>query len=44
MKTPLYEAHNRANARMVDFAGWDMPVQYPLGLIQEHHAAQVMFA
>jgi len=40
MKTPLYEAHKRANARMVDFAGWDMPVQYATGLIQEHHAVR----
>ena len=27
-RTPLYEAHLAAGARMVDFAGWDMPVQY----------------
>ncbi|MDO8461898.1 MAG: glycine cleavage system aminomethyltransferase GcvT [Deltaproteobacteria bacterium] len=35
MKTPLYEAHKKAGARMVDFAGWEMPVQY-IGISQEH--------
>jgi len=34
-KTPLYAAHRRAGAKMVEFAGWDMPVQYQ-GVIQEH--------
>ncbi len=33
--TPLNAAHRKAGGRMVDFAGWDMPVQYD-GLIQEH--------
>ena len=40
MKTALYDAHKQANARMVDFAGWDMPVQYANGLIAEHHAVR----
>lgn len=35
-QTPLNGAHRRAGARMVDFGGWDMPVQYPLGTIEEH--------
>ena len=38
-KTPLNAAHRALNARMVDFAGWDMPVQYP-SLIEEHRAVR----
>jgi aminomethyltransferase len=34
-KTPLYEDHVKLNGRMVDFAGWLMPVQYE-GLKEEH--------
>lgn len=34
-RTPLYEEHLKLNGRMVDFAGWEMPVQY-LGLREEH--------
>ncbi|MCA1614031.1 MAG: glycine cleavage system aminomethyltransferase GcvT, partial [Acidobacteria bacterium] len=35
-QTPLNAAHRRAGARMVDFGGWDMPVQYPAGTVEEH--------
>ncbi|HKS27149.1 MAG TPA: glycine cleavage system aminomethyltransferase GcvT [Pyrinomonadaceae bacterium] len=35
-QTPLNQAHRRLGARMVDFGGWDMPVQYPAGTIEEH--------
>jgi aminomethyltransferase len=35
-KTPLYELHLALGARMVPFAGYLMPVQYPDGLIREH--------
>src|SRR5712692_9668586 len=38
-RTPLHEAHNALGARMVEFAGWDMPVQYS-GHIQEHFAVR----
>ncbi|MDQ3265829.1 MAG: glycine cleavage system aminomethyltransferase GcvT [Myxococcota bacterium] len=38
-QTPLYEAHVKLGARMVDFAGWDMPVQYT-GVIAEHEAVR----
>lgn len=38
-KTPLNAAHRALNARMVDFAGWDMPVQYT-SLIEEHRAVR----
>lgn len=35
-KTPLWEAHRQLGARLIDFGGWDMPVQYPAGTIKEH--------
>lgn len=35
-QTPLNATHRRMGARMVDFGGWDMPVQYPAGTIEEH--------
>ncbi len=37
--TPLNAAHKKLNARLVDFAGWEMPVQYT-NLIQEHEAVR----
>lgn len=36
LRTPLYESHLAAGARMVDFGGWDMPVHYR-SQIEEHH-------
>ena len=39
LRTPLHAAHLRHGARMVEFAGWDMPVQYA-GLIEEHQAVR----
>lgn len=38
-RTPLYESHVSLGARMVDFAGWEMPVQYS-GPIPEHLAVR----
>jgi aminomethyltransferase len=35
-RTPLYERHLEAGASMVDFGGWEMPVQYPTGILREH--------
>ncbi|MBC7912337.1 MAG: glycine cleavage system aminomethyltransferase GcvT [Pyrinomonadaceae bacterium] len=35
-QTPLNSAHRRLGGRMVDFGGWDMPVQYPAGTVEEH--------
>jgi aminomethyltransferase len=35
-KTPLYDLHVELGARMVPFAGYSMPVQYPAGLMAEH--------
>ena len=37
--TPLNELHRAAGARMVDFGGWDMPVNYG-SQIEEHHAVR----
>src|SRR5277367_3909821 len=37
--TPLNAVHRRMGARMVDFGGWDMPVQYS-GVIEEHNAVR----
>jgi aminomethyltransferase len=34
--TPLHALHLELGARMVPFAGYDMPVQYPLGVMKEH--------
>jgi aminomethyltransferase len=34
--TPLNAVHRRLGGRMVDFGGWDMPVQYPAGTVEEH--------
>ena len=36
LKTPLYNLHVELGARMVPFAGYSMPVQYPAGLMAEH--------
>ena len=38
-RTPLYRAHRRSGAKMVAFAGWEMPVQYR-GVIDEHVAVR----
>jgi aminomethyltransferase len=38
-RTPLYDVHVQSGARMVEFAGWDMPVQYT-GLLDEHAAVR----
>src|SRR6266571_4141375 len=39
LRTPLYERHVGLGARLVPFAGWEMPVQYE-GVIPEHLAAR----
>ncbi len=36
LKTPLHDLHAELGARMVPFAGYSMPVQYPAGLMAEH--------
>ncbi len=37
LETPLHDLHVELGARMVPFAGYSMPVQYPAGLMAEHH-------
>jgi aminomethyltransferase len=41
-KTPLNAMHRRLGAKMVNFGGWDMPVEYPAsgGLVAEHNAVR----
>lgn len=34
--TPLNSIHRKLGGRMVEFGGWDMPVQYPAGTVEEH--------
>ncbi|WP_146345857.1 glycine cleavage system aminomethyltransferase GcvT [Falsiphaeobacter marinintestinus] len=36
LRTPLYDLHVELGAKMVPFAGYEMPVQYPLGVMKEH--------
>lgn len=38
-RTPLYEEHLSAKAKLIDFGGWEMPVQYA-GVIEEHHTVR----
>src|SRR5688572_11456566 len=38
-KTPLHTRHRALGARMVEFGGWDMPVEYS-GLVEEHMAVR----
>jgi aminomethyltransferase len=40
LQTPLNAVNRGLHARMVDFAGWDMPVQYPSGILAEHRAVR----
>ncbi len=39
-RTRLYDTHVAMGGRMVDFAGWELPVQYPTGPTMEHHAVR----
>ncbi len=39
-RTSLYDCHVAAGAKIVDFAGWEMPVQYPQGVRAEHMAVR----
>ena len=36
-RTPLYETHKALGAKLVPFAGYEMPVQYPTGVLAEHN-------
>ncbi|MCD8098086.1 MAG: glycine cleavage system aminomethyltransferase GcvT [Lachnospiraceae bacterium] len=35
-QTVLHDVHVELGAKMVDFSGWDMPIQYPCGIVEEH--------
>jgi aminomethyltransferase len=35
-RTPLYDRHVALGARLMEFGGWDMPLQYPTGIMEEH--------
>jgi aminomethyltransferase len=35
-RTPLYDAHKKLGAKLIDFGGWWMPVSYPSGILDEH--------
>lgn len=40
LKTPLYEEHLKCHGKMVEFAGYSLPVQYATGVIKEHLAVR----
>ena len=35
-KTPLYNLHQKYGAKFVQFAGYEMPIQYETGIVKEH--------
>ncbi len=39
-RTPLAGVHRDLGAKFIDFAGWDMPIQYPTGIVAEHMAVR----
>jgi aminomethyltransferase len=39
-RTVLYDRHRALGAKMVEFGGWEMPLQYPSGIVQEHLATR----
>jgi aminomethyltransferase len=39
-RTALFDRHKALGAKMVPFAGWEMPVQYSAGILAEHHAVR----
>jgi glycine cleavage system aminomethyltransferase T len=38
-RTPLYDLHRSLGAKLIDFGGWEMPVQYA-GILEEHRAVR----
>ena len=40
LRTPLHEEHRKLGAKLVPFAGYEMPVQYPSGITAEHRAVR----
>jgi aminomethyltransferase len=39
-RTPLYDRHKALGAKVIDFGGWAMPVQYPSGILEEHRTVR----
>ena len=39
-RTPLYEEHVRLGGKMVEFGGWEMPLNFPSGILAEHLATR----
>jgi aminomethyltransferase len=39
-RTPFYKRHEELGAKIVEFGGWDMPIQYPSGTVKEHLATR----
>src|SRR5919109_4065537 len=39
-RTPFYDIHKSLGAKIVGFAGYEMPVQYPTGIVAEHKAVR----
>ena len=40
MRTPLYEKHKQLGAKIVDFCGWELPIEYKKGIRQEHDSVR----
>ncbi len=40
LRTALVERHRELGAKLIDFAGWEMPVSYPTGILEEHKAVR----
>ena len=40
LRTPLHGEHVALGAKMVPFAGWEMPIHYPTGIVTEHRAVR----
>ncbi|MBI3191445.1 MAG: hypothetical protein HYZ36_02185, partial [Pedosphaera parvula] len=38
-RTPLFETHRKLGGRLVEFGGWEMPVQYTV-ILDEHHTVR----
>jgi len=39
-RTALFEKHTGLGAKFAEFGGWEMPIEYPTGVIKEHHAVR----
>ena len=38
-RTPLFTAHQQLGGKLIEFGGWEMPVQYT-SIVEEHHAVR----